>query len=140
MDGIWLGRKGQRTHPGRSEMLRFCIVLTITAMPLIGMDVVSARRDEPQRMYGSMLEAMHACRSWAAMEGTFSTASSGGGDQRLHPAIRSCTLDLDDPVIVAERYDVEENSVHSALPGALHRSLKTTFRFLPERSETSPES
>lgn len=121
-------------------MLRFCIVLTITAMPLIGMDVVSARRDQPQRMYGSLLEAMHACRAWAAMEGTFSTASSGGGDHRLHPAIRSCTMDLDDPVIVAERYEVEENSVQAALPGALKRSLKTTFRFLPERNGTSSES
>lgn len=121
-------------------MLRFCIVLTITAMPLIGMDVVSARRDEPQRMYGSLLEAMHACRAWAAMEGTFSAASSGRDDHRLQPAIRSCTLDLDDPVIVAERYEVEENSVHSALPGALERSLKTTFRFLPEGNKTSPES
>jgi hypothetical protein len=121
-------------------MLRFCIVLTITAMPLIGMDVVSARRDEPQRMYGSLLEAMHACRAWAAMEGTFSTASSGGGDHRLRPAIRSCTLDLEDPVILAERYEVEENSVHAALPGALERSLQTTFPFLPERSETSSQS
>ena len=121
-------------------MLRFCVVLTVTAMPLIGMDVVSARRDEPQRMYGSLLEAMHACRSWAAMEGTFTAASSGGGDHTLRPAIRRCSLDLDDPVIIAERYAVEENSVHSALPGALERSLKTTFRFLPERSETSPQS
>ena len=67
-------------------------------------------------------------------------ASSGGGDHRLRPAIRSCTLDLDDPVILAERYEVEENSVHAALPGALERSLQTTFAFLPERSETSPQS
>ena len=63
-----------------------------------------------------------------------------GGDHRLHPAIRSCTLDLDDPVILAERYEVEENSVQAALPGALKRSLKTTFRFLPERNGTSSES
>ena len=53
--------------------LRFTIVLTMTAIHLVGMDVVSARREAPQWIYGSGRETEMACLHWRQQGGQFSS-------------------------------------------------------------------
>ena len=114
-------------------MFRFSVVLTITALHLIGMDVVSARREPPQRMYPSAMEALSACQSWQRQEGLF-TASIPGGRLAGQPAtwktsIRSCAADLDRPMILGGRYSVVADAEYSLFLSELHHKVVRRFPY-----------
>ena len=53
-------------------VVRFSLVLMITALPLIGIEAMSTRRETPKRMFDSAAEALEACQSWRLAEGQFS--------------------------------------------------------------------
>ena len=54
------------------RMLRFGIVLLITALPLLGMEAMSTRRETSKQVFDSAAEALNACQSWRLREGQFS--------------------------------------------------------------------
>ena len=78
-------------------MLRLGLVLTVVALPLISIEVISAQQQEPLNEFQSAEDAVLACRIWQEAEGTF-TAISGEG--RVQSALPSCEADLDHPVIL----------------------------------------
>jgi len=53
-------------------MLRFGFVLLITALPLLGMEAMSTRRETTKQVFDSTAEALDACQSWRLREGQFS--------------------------------------------------------------------
>ena len=53
-------------------MLRFGFVLLITALPLLGMEAMSTRRETTKQVFDSAAEALNACQSWRHREGQFS--------------------------------------------------------------------
>ena len=53
-------------------MLRFGFVLLITALPLLGMEAMSTRRETTKQVFDSAAEALDACQSWRLREGQFS--------------------------------------------------------------------
>ena len=53
-------------------MLRFGFVLLITALPLLGMEAMSTRRETTKQVFDSATEALNACQSWRLREGQFS--------------------------------------------------------------------
>ena len=44
-------------------MLRFGFVLLITALPLLGMEAMSTRRETTKKVFDSAAEALDACQS-----------------------------------------------------------------------------
>ena len=52
-------------------MLRFGFVLLITALPLLGMEAMSTRRETTKQVFDSAAEALDACQSWRLREGQF---------------------------------------------------------------------
>ena len=52
-------------------MLRFGFVLLITALPLLGMEAMSTRRETTKQVFDSAAEALNACQSWRLREGQF---------------------------------------------------------------------
>ena len=53
-------------------MLRFGFVLLITALPLLGMEAMSTRRETTKKVFDSAAEALDACQNWRQGEGQFS--------------------------------------------------------------------
>ena len=50
-------------------MLRFRFVLLITALPLLGMEAMSTRRETTKLVFNSAAEVLDACQSWWLREG-----------------------------------------------------------------------
>ena len=125
-------------------MLRFSVVLLTTVVHLIGMDVVSARRDPPQRMYSSDREAQFACRHWRELEGRFSVtvprARLGGQPGTLNTWIRRCVADLDHSVVYGVRYSVLAGAHYDTSLSALHQKVMERFPYPAETSETETSS
>lgn len=121
-------------------MLRFTIVLTITALHLIGMDVVSARRDPPLRQYNSDGDAQLACHQWRRLEGQFNVtipdARLGGQAGTLSTSIRSCHADLDHPVVYGLRYSVVADAHYESALTDLHHKVLRRFPYPATSRET----
>ena len=121
-------------------MLRFSIILTITALHLIGVDVMSARREPPQRMYSSAMEALSACQTWQQQEGQF-IANIPGARLAGQPAtwmtrIRSCAADLDHPTILGRRYSVVADAHYDAFLSELHHVVVRSFPYPASTEDT----
>ena len=115
-------------------------VLTITALHLVGMDVVSARREAPQRMYGSGRDAEMACLHWRQQGGQFTSLllSSKLEEQplQLRTSIRSCVADLDHPVILGRRYNVVRDAHYDVALKELNHTIVRRFPFPSPAVET----
>ena len=82
------------------RMLRFGFVLLITALPLLGMEAMSTRRETTKQVFDSAAEALNACQSWRHGEGQFSALIPAAAPvsiqaRPLQTDIRSCEADLD---------------------------------------------
>ena len=123
-------------------MFRFTIIFTVTVVHLIGMDVVSAKRQPPQRMYASTEDAQLACQRWRRREGTFKVripeARLGGGSATVDTFIRGCEDDLDQPVVLGYRYSVVADAHYDASLSTLHHKVFRRFPFPAPPAETEP--
>ena len=114
-------------------MLRLPILLTLTATPLLAMNVMGTNRPPVETLYPSAGAAIAACQQWQQQEGLFST---GSATQRQHTKIRSCEIDLDQPVVLGQRYSVVVGAHYSRTLDALHRKLRHRFQFQTQRDDT----
>ena len=116
-------------------MLRFGFVLLITALPLLGMEAMSTRRETTKQVFDSATEALEACQSWRHREGQFSAlipAAEPVSDQArlVHTDIRSCEADLDRALILGRRYSVVADIHYNKTLRSLHRPINRTFPYL----------
>ena len=123
-------------------MLRFSLVLTLTAIHLTGMDMVSARRTPPQGMYDNVDLAQIACRRWQNREGSFSIHIPGarlqGQSDTIRTSIRGCEADLDHPVILGYRYSVVADAHYDSSLSELHHKVIRRFPFPGKGIDTEP--
>ena len=114
-------------------MLRHSLVLSLTLLPIIGADVLSARAQKPLSVFQSASDAVRACRIWQDFEGTFPAMHTG---DQVQVGVRNCTADLDRPLIHGRRYDVRDDS--NALPSLseLANPVVQTFPFLSDLQHT----
>ena len=92
-------------------MLRFGFVLLITALPLLGMEAMSTRRETTKQVFDSAAEALNACQSWRLREGQFSALIPAAAPvstqaRPVQTDIRSCEADLDHALVLGRRYSV----------------------------------
>ena len=114
-------------------MLRLGLVLSIMTLPLIGMEVINARQQEPLNVFQSADDAVLACRIWQEAEGTFTARSSNA---IVQSSLRSCEADLDHPVILGRRFSVVDGVQYKRPIGSLHRSIAQRFPYLVHRQHT----
>ena len=116
-------------------MLRFGFVLFLTALPLLGMEAMSTRRETPKQVFDSAAEALQACQSWRHREGQFSalTPAAQPVSTQARPVqtdIRSCEADLDRALILGRRYSVVAEVHYNKTLRSLHRPIHRTFPYL----------
>ena len=116
-------------------MLRFGFVLLITALPLLGMEAMSTRRETTKKVFDSAAEALDACQSWRHGEGQFSALIPAAApvSTQARPAqadIRSCEADLDDALVLGRRYSVVPSMNYNNALRSLHRPIRRTFPYL----------
>ena len=108
------------------------------------MDVVSASRDAPQRMYSSDRDAQFACQRWREEEGQFRVtipgARLGGQPGTLNTLIRRCEADLDHPVVYGVRYSVLAGAHYDTSLSDLHQKVIERFPYPVEIAETDANS
>ena len=114
-------------------MLRLGLVLSVVTLPLVGMEVINARQQEPLHVFQSAEDAVLACRIWQEAEGTFTANSSG---EVLQSALRSCEADLDHPVILGRRFSVVAGAQYNRPISSLHRSIAQRFPYLVQNEQT----
>ena len=86
-------------------MLRFGFVLLMTALPQLGMEAMSTRRETTKKVFDSATKALEACQRRRHREGQFSAlipAAELVSSQAwpLQTDIRSCKADLDRALIL----------------------------------------
>ena len=116
-------------------MLRFGFVLLLTALPLLGMEAMSTRRETTKQVFDSATEALEACQNWRHREGQFSAlipAAKPVSDQArpVRTDIRSCEADLDRALILGRRYSVVADIHYNKTLRSLHRPINRTFPYL----------
>ena len=119
--------------PDDSAMVRLGLVLSITSLPLIGVEMLSARPQEPLTLASSAENAVLACRLWQAREGTFTARMPTG---KVQVGIRRCEADLDYPVILGRRFSVLAGAHYDRPLNRLHQPVAQRFPFLPDSSQT----
>ena len=122
-------------------MLRFGFVLLLTALPLLGMEAMSTRRETTKQVFDSATEALEACQNWRHREGQFSAlipAAKPVSDQArpVRTDIRSCEADLDRALILGRRYSVVANVHYNKTLRSLHRPINRTFPYLQTGGKT----
>ena len=123
-------------------VVRFSLVLMITALPLIGIEAMSTRRETPKRVFDTAAEALEACQGWRLAEGQFSalTPAAQPVSQRARPVttnLRSCEVDLDQALIIGRRYSVVVDVHYSKPLNALHRPISRTFPYFSAHDKQS---
>ena len=113
-------------------MLRFGFVLLMTALPLLGMEAMSTRRETTKQVFDSATKALDACQRWRHREGQFSalTPAAEPVSTQARPAqtnIRSCEADLDRALILGRRYGVVAGVHYNKTLRSLHRPIDRTF-------------
>ena len=116
-------------------MLRFGFVLLITALPLLGMEAMSTRRETTKKVFDSAAEALDACQNWRQGEGQFSALIPAAApvSTRARPIqtdIRSCEADLEDALVLGRRYSVVPGMNYNKALRSLHRPIRHTFPYL----------
>lgn len=114
----------------------------ITALPLIGIEAMSTRRETPKRVFDTAAEALEACQGWRLAEGQFSalTPAAQPVSQRARPVttnLRSCEVDLDQALIIGRRYSVVVDVHYSKPLNALHRPISRTFPYFSAHDKQS---
>ena len=128
----WLGLKQDLRA---CRMLRFGFVLLFTALPLLGMEAMSTRRETTKQVFDSAAEALNACQSWRHREGQFSALIPAAEPvstqaRSVQTDIRSCEADLDRALILGRRYSVVAEVHYNKTLRSLHRPIHRTFPYL----------
>jgi hypothetical protein len=113
----------------------------ITALPLLGMEAMSTRRETPKQVFNSAKEALDACQSWRHREGQFSAlipAAEPVSTQArpVQTDIRNCEADLDHALILGRRYSVVADVLYNKTLRSLHRPINRTFPYLLSDGKT----
>ena len=113
-------------------MLRFGFVLLITALPLLGMEAMSTRRETTKQVFDSAAEALDACQSWRHGEGQFSALIPAAEpvstqERPVQTDIRSCEADLDHALVLGRRYSVVAGVHYNKTLRSLDRPIHRTF-------------
>ena len=92
-------------------MPSFGFVLLMTALPILGMEAMSTRRETTKQVFDSATKAIDPCQRWRHREGQFSAlilAAEPVSTQArpVQTNIRSCEADLDRALILGRRYGV----------------------------------
>ena len=116
-------------------MLRFGFVLLFTAVPLLGMEAMSTRRETTKQVFDSASEALDACQSWRLREGQFSALIPAAEPvsvqaRPVQTNIRSCEADLDRALVLGRRYSVVADVHYNKTLRSLHRPIHRTFPYL----------
>ncbi|MCB4406245.1 hypothetical protein [Synechococcus sp. MU1642] len=116
-------------------MLGFGFVLLITALPLLGMEAMSTRRETSKKVFDSAAEALDACQSWQHGEGKFSALIPAAAPvstlaRPVQTDISSCEADLEDALVLGRRYSVVPGMNYNKALGSLHRPICRTFLYL----------
>ena len=116
-------------------MLRFGFVLLMTALPLLGMEAMSTRRETTKQVFDSATKALDACQRWRHMGGQFSAlipAAEPVSTQArpVQTNIRSCEADLDRPLILGRLYGVVADLHYNKTLRSLHPPIHRTFPYL----------
>ena len=114
-------------------MLRLGLVLSVVTLPLVGMEVLNARQQDPLSVFQSAEDAVLACRIWQETEGTFTARSS---NEVVQSALRSCEADLDHPVILGRRFSAVAGAHYNHPISSLHRSVEQRFPYMLQRQHT----
>ena len=122
-------------------MLRFGFVLLITALPLLGMESMSTRRETTKQVFDSAAEALDACQSWRHGEGQFSALIPAAAPvstqaRPVQTDIRSCEADLDHALVLGRRYSVVPGEHYNKTLRSLHRPIRRTFPYLLQDGRT----
>ena len=123
------------------RMLRFGFVLLITALPLLGMEAMSTRRETTKQVFDSAAEALDACQRWRHREGQFSALIPAAAPvstqaRPVQTDIRSCEADLDHALVLGRRYSVVTGVHYNKMLRSLHRPIHRTFPYLPPGGKT----
>ena len=110
-------------------MLRFGFFLLITALPLLGMEAMSTRRETTKQGFDSEEEALEACQSWRLREGQFSALIPAAAPvstqaRPVQTDIRNCEADLDQALVLGCRYGIVPGMHYNK---TLHRPIQRTF-------------
>ena len=116
-------------------MLRFGFVLLKTALPLLGIEAMTTRRETTKQVFDSPTKALDACQRWRHREGQFSalTPAAEPVSTQARPAqtnIRSCEADLDRALILGRRYGVVAGVHYNKTLRSLYRPIQRTFPYL----------
>ena len=116
-------------------MLRFGFVLLMTALPLLGMEAMSTRRETTKQVFDAATKALDACQRWRHREEQFSdliTAAKPLSTQArpVQTNIRSCEADLNRALILGRRYGVVAGVHYNKTLRSLHRPIQRTFPYL----------
>ena len=122
-------------------MLRFGFVLLLTALPLLGMEAMSTRRETTKQVFDSAAEALDACQRWRHREGQFSALIPAAAPvstqaRPVQTDIRSCEADLDHALVLGRRYSVVTGVHYNKMLRSLHRPIHSTFPYLPPGGKT----
>jgi len=144
MDAKKLGRRSPRSAhlataeagPRACRMLRFGFVLLITALPLLGMEAMSTRRETTKQVFDSAAEALNACQSWRLREGQFSALIPAAAPvstqaRPVQTDIRSCEADLDHALVPgAPLQRCARRATTTKRCGRCRRPIRRTFPYL----------
>jgi hypothetical protein len=116
-------------------MLRFGFVLLITALPLLGMEAMSTRRETTKKVFDSAAEALDACQSWRHGKGQFSALIPAAAPvstqaRPVQTDIRSCEANLDHALVLGRRCSVVPGVHYKKTLRSLHRPIRRTFPYL----------
>ena len=122
-------------------MFRFGFVLLVTALPLLGMEAMSTRRETTKQVFDSAEEALDACQRWRHREGQFSALIPAAAPvstqaRAVQTDIRSCEADLDHALVLGRRYSVVTGVHYNKMLRSLHRPIHRTFPYLPPGGKT----
>ncbi|MBL6741841.1 MAG: hypothetical protein ISP80_05320 [Synechococcus sp. BS301-5m-G53] len=122
-------------------MFRFGFVLLLTALPLLGMEAMSTRRETTKQVFDSAAEALDACQRWRHREGQFSALIPAAAPvstqaRPVQTDIRSCEADLDHALVLGRRYSVVTGVHYNKMLRSLHRPIHRTFPYLPPGGKT----
>ena len=126
-------------------MVRFSLVLVITALPLIGIEAMSTRRETPKQVFDAVDVALEACHRWRMAEGQFSALTPAAPPLTNQPRpvttdLRSCEADLDHALIIGRRYSVVPDVHYDKPLHALHRPISRTFPYFTENPKQTDNS
>ena len=121
--------------PSRQSQLRFGFVHLYTALPLLGMEAMSTRRETTKQVFNSAAEAFNACQSWRHREGQFSALIPAAAPVSTHARpvqtdIRSCEADLDHALVLGRRYSVMPGMNYNKALLSLHCPTLRTFPYM----------